>query len=282
MVRTVNISKEKLRELFEEVKLCTNGFTLINPIVLAENSQRLVVFRMALGISGEKFAKLSGRNNACIYNLEKKSRPINFNTAEWYISVLKRFDFTEITFDDVVKNYEQFYGRALYGIKFLSKNEMKNFAKQGSSKALMLRKINKEAYYKASKLGLNKQPLTSHEKEIVALLEQDDIPYKVHDLIGDENVDIHISGKFPIIISCCRFINNKNVTRHARRLMYQAYRIKYHDKNIKYVAVLSNAEKNLQSENMPIGAIKLLDEICDSWFVDSTIYKLVSNIKGWF
>ena len=76
----------------------------------------------------------------------------------------------------------------------------------------------------------------------------------------------------------CAAGKEKNLTHHARRLMYQAYRIKYYNKNTKYIAVLGNNNGNLKKVNVPIGAIRLLNEICDGWLVDENINQIIMLI----
>lgn len=280
MVKRVNVDLKQLKKLYEEVKTLSNNFRDISSTLLAENSQRLLIFRLASSFSMDAFAKICNRSEASIYNLEKKPRNVDFKTAEYYTAIIKTLKLGNIdNFDYIKKNYQHFYGRALNGINVLSREEIRIFAKKGSLIALKLRKGNKESYYKASRTGIKLQGLTSQEREITKILQDNNILYKTHEYVGKENVDVFIDDNLPIVISCCRILKNQNITKHARRLMYQAYRIKYRHPKVKYVAILSNLNKNLNIDKLPFGAVDLLNEICDGWFVDSNLNDLITFIK---
>lgn len=281
MVKKVNVSIKQLEKLYYEVKQASNTFRDINAKILVENSQRIVIFRLSLGLSNKMFAKICKRSNACIYNLEKKARWINFSTAAYYANVLTNLDLKNLDkFEIIKRNYDRFFGRALTGVKLLPAIERKKFAIKGSLKALKTRNKNKEDYYKASRAGLKSQALTTQEKDLTKILEKNEIDFKTHWFIGKENVDIFIDKENPIVISCSQVKNNKNITKHARRLMYQAYRIKHNNPNVKYIAVLGNSSKTLKNKDLHLGAIELLKEICDMWFVDSNIEDIVHYITG--
>lgn len=280
MVYKVNINPKQIDKLYEELKLSSKNFENINALVLAENSQRLVIFRLALGLSTEEFAKICNRSQSSIYNLEKKARVIDINTADYYIKIIRKLKINNLFNLNAIKsNYRRFYGRALNGVSILSKKEIEIFAKQGSEAALKKRKENREEYFKASRKGIKLQKLTQQEKEISQVLDKLQINYKTHEFVERENVDFYLESKNPIAINCCRVNNQNNITKHARRLVYQGYRIKYKNKSIKYIVVLSNKNKNLDINHVYLGAVDLLNEICDAWFVDSNINNLFSFIS---
>lgn len=276
MVGKVNLSKRQLKNLYFKVKEKTNNFKEIGPAIIAENCQSLVVFRLALGLPVKDFAKICKRSNGSIDNLQKCSKKINFGIAEYYTKIIKKFwDSADIQWKNISEKYDCFYGRAIKGIKILPKTERIKFSKIGSKKALEKRKKNDFLYFKASRKGIEKQGLTKQEEKVQRLLSKNSIEYETHKFLYNENVDFLIYGK--ILIGCVAG-KQKNLTHHARRLMHQAYRIKYHNKNLIYVGILGNDFENLKIEDVSIGAIKLLNEVCDKWFVDENINQLISFI----
>lgn len=278
MVDKVNITKEKLKKIYHRVKDKTRNFLQINPEIIAENCQSIIIFRLALGLSVKEFAKICKRSAGSIDNLQRSSKKINFGVAEYYTNKIKKlWSLSDTKWGTIEKRYDSFYGRALKGIKILSKEEIKKFAKIGSEKSLKERKNSDVSYFKASRKGIEKQILTEQEKKIQKLLEKNDIQYKIHKFLHNENIDFLIKGN--ILVGCASG-KEKNMTHHARRLMYQAYRIKYYNKNLKYIAILGNSHGDLKKEEVPFGAKKLLDEICNAWYVDENINQFIIFIAG--
>lgn len=278
MVVKVNLNEKELRDVYLRVRKETNNFKKIAPKIIAENCQTIVIFRLALGISVKKFAAICKRSTGSIDSLQRSPRAINYGVAEYYTKIIKSlWKSADSSLKNILKNYNLFYGRAIKGVKILSKRDRKEFSELGIKKSLERRKSNEEEYFKAARKGIEKQKLTKQEKRIKELLKKRAIQHETHKFLFNENLDFVINNK--ILVGCASG-KDKNLTHHARRLMYQAYRVKYHNKKIKYVAFLSNNFGNLKLEEVPIGAVKLLNEICDAWFVDENIAQIIIFIAG--
>lgn len=272
-------TKKRLRELFDELREKTSGFTDFSAKTFSENSRYFAVVRIALGFSTDAFADICKRTRGSIYNLERSERRIPESLCSEYLDELSSLlSKMPASFTTVEKNYVKLYGRAKQGVLVLPKEMQVAFAKKGSVAALQKRKRKESLYYKATLAGIKRQQLTPQEKKVISLLKENEIPFETHSFIEGENADILIPGEEPIVVGCKSATNPRNLTDHARRLMYQAYRIKYKTK-VKYVAVLGNSDGNLERQHIPLGALNLLKEICDGYFFDDNLGELIFFIQ---
>jgi hypothetical protein len=284
VVKKFNLSEEEIKKLYEEVRKVTENFTKFKPEVLAENSQRILIFRLALGLSITNFAKLCNRSHGSIENLEKLPKQLNYRVASHYINVIsKNLHNADFSLEKILQTLRNFRERALKGISIESRERVLQFARKGALKSLEKRKSNEREYFKASLEGLKKQQLTNQERKIKEILDRNKISYRTHEFICSENVDFIIDDKNnkKIILIGCSSSKPSNITSHARRLMYQAYRIKYHlkDRNVFYIAVLGTPDGSLKKSELPKGAVRLLEEICDIYFVDENVDEIIKFIK---
>ena len=278
---TVLLTKKRLKELYNELREKTKDFSDFTAKIFAENSRYFAVVRVALGLSSQEFAKICERTHGSIYNLERSERKIPEALCTTYLEkIMHLLPSVTRSFSQVEENYEKLYGRAKKGILLLSREEQLAFAKRGAKEALKKRKNDKNKYYKASMLGIESQQATEQERKIISLLEAKGIPFKKHAFLGGENVDILIGGNVPIAIGCKKSTNPRNLTDHARKLMYQAYRIKYNNNSVKYIAVLGNTDGTLNSKNAPLGAQILLKEICDAHYFDEELRELPKFVQN--
>lgn len=282
VIRTFNVNEEQLHALYKETRVASNGFKEFTPNVLMENSQRVLVFRLILGLSVDKFSEACGRTRGSINNLERTPKFIDNKTASRYMEIVRSKMESNSSIDTSYKHvksvHESFIRRAINGVKVLSVAELSKFGKKGAKASVKSRKNLKENYYKASRIGIESQPLTSQEEKVANLLGAAGIEFKPHHFISKENVDFFIPDK-NVCIGCVRVRNRENLTRHSRRLMYQAYRLKFRSRNIRFVAIIGDVKETLSKQRLPIGAKENLDEICDKWFVDENLEKLTTYLK---
>lgn len=114
------MTEERLRKLFLEVEKSTNNFTEFSPEVLMENSNRLIVFRLALGLSQENFAKLFNVSFDAISQQERiKNKKMLISTANKFVKIIRE-EFKSkqllgnVTIDTILENFNKFK-RALKG-----------------------------------------------------------------------------------------------------------------------------------------------------------------------
>ena len=265
-------------ELFDEIKVQTKNFHEVTPYTIAENSQRIAVFRTIMGLSAERFAKLCKRSKGVINYFERKKRKLSIKTAETYFKYIK-IDPTRINKEQIVKRYKLFLDRSRKGISILPKKQQILFVKVGTKAALETRKKNLNLYFQATRKGLKNQRLTKQELKIVKMLSNKGISFQTHETVGKENIDIVIPNNIPILINCKCVRNIKNLTDHVRKLIYQAYRIKYYNKNIIYICVLGSVNEDLTKDKIPIGAMELIKEICDAYFIDENLNELENYVS---
>ena len=76
MPKRFNITEDELKKLFYETKNLTENFKKFDLFILAENSQRIIVFRLLMGMSMDKFSRFVNRTRGSVYNLEKERKTI--------------------------------------------------------------------------------------------------------------------------------------------------------------------------------------------------------------
>lgn len=276
-----NVSEIRLKELYEEVKTKTSNFKIFEPSIISENSQRVIVFRLALGKSVERFAELCERTHGSIENLEKSPKQLNYKVGSHYMNVIKNnLHGKSFQHEKLLETLRNFRDRAMRGVSVMNEKEILKFAKLGAKESLKKRSENEEEYFKASLEGVRRQRLTNQETKIKELLEENKIPYKVHEFVSGENLDFVIENGDKSFLIACSSCKIENLTHHARRLMYQAYRVKYKSKNnLAFIGILGGENNLLKMSEIPRGATKLLDEICDAWFIDENLSELTHFIK---
>lgn len=276
-----NTTTEEFKGLYNELKELTNNFREISPKVITQNSKYILVLRIILGLSMEDCAKICNRVHGSIYNLEREEREIDYKTAKHYTKNLAqeiKERNLEPNINKAIRNFKRFSERAEKGVSVLPKKEQQRFAKIGARAAIKKRKKDRKEYYKATRKGIKSQKLTEQEKRIVKVLKQHEFSFDTHVQFGNENVDIYIREKIPVLIGCASTSKKQYLTHHARRLMYQAYRIKYNKDNVIYIAALGLKSCDLNKNDLPKGAQNLLEEICDGYIVDEGINNLSFNI----
>ena len=77
------VSEKKLKKLYEEVRKETENFKEIKPEILVVNPQKILIFRLALGMSQNKFEEFLGNRNKNITKYETgKIKTMQLTTAK--------------------------------------------------------------------------------------------------------------------------------------------------------------------------------------------------------
>jgi len=123
--------------LFESTKKLTNNFTVFTPAILMDNPQSLMILRLSLGLSHDKFAKELGMNERSLRTHEKGNETVGFHMSMKLIDKIK-FAFLQskvnVTFEEVIKNFRAFKNFLSLDFKAHSRNGLEAARRQNLMK----------------------------------------------------------------------------------------------------------------------------------------------------
>lgn len=198
MLKTL-MTEEKLRELFLEVDKSTNNFTKFSPNILTENSNKLIIFRLSLGLSLKEFSNLFGLHLDTISQHERlEKKRMNLQSATKFMNMieneLKSKNLVQkITWETVLFSFRKFKNMLKGG--FISPENLVKFNSlpiERRRDSIMRGVIN----------SIIKKKLTPLEGRVFNHLKERNIDVTPHFMVGSKEVDLVVwkSGKPSLLI----------------------------------------------------------------------------------
>lgn len=183
------MTEERLRGLFLEVQKGTNNFTDFSPKVLMESSNRLIIFRLALGLSLKQFAKLFDLHFDTISQHERiKEKTMKLESAEKFMKVIKnKFESKDlasgVNMKKVLFNFNNFRNMLKGG--FVCPENLLAF------NSLPLR-VRKKSIIRGVINSFVKRKLTPLEEKVFNCLKMKNINVTSHFMIGTKEIDLAV------------------------------------------------------------------------------------------
>jgi transcriptional regulator with XRE-family HTH domain len=222
--------------MFSELKELTKNFKEIKSELLEENATRILILRLALGMSQNEFEKFLGSESKNISKYERgKIKKMKKETAKKYIDKIKVvIAKRRITKENVMLAYK----------KMSSESDGFFKANQGTRKVLL-------AQRKGAINSLRKRS-TEQEKTLTTTLELKGLKPEINFPLSEEKgiiTDIFLKEQF-IAIECKEIIskNYREFKEQIRLLAYQGYRIKFNFPKIKLIAFVKSNFKLSQRD----------------------------------
>ena len=191
MLKTL-MTEQRLKKLFLETEKSTNNFTDLSPKVLMKNSNRLIVFRLALGLSQESFAKLLNIHFDSISQHERiKNKKMAALTANKFVKIIKeelesRQLLGNVTSEKILETFNKFK-KALKG-GFTSIKNIETIQKINSLPLSVRRKW----MFKGWVNSLSKRGLSPMEKRVFLRLKRSKIDVRPRFLVKNREFDLSI------------------------------------------------------------------------------------------
>lgn len=240
---SLRISEEEFTRLFNEISELTTNFSEFPPEVLTGKPSRILVLRVMLGLSQERFEAMLGRNRGNITKYETgiitTMRP---KTASSIIKAILKQMRAKPTLDNALNNLKLFKAES-DGWFQAHKGEPHaiNFARKGA-------------------ISLLASQSTLQEREVVEALGAKGIVAKTNFPLDGSNTitgDVYIGGTTESLIQCRRIrsLNRDTHRRAVEDLAYQGFRVRKYLPNARILAYvesdipLSNTEVFLLNES---------------------------------
>ena len=223
-----SVSLQHIKKMFRDVKEYTKNFKEIKPELLEQNASRILILRLALGMSQNEFEKFLGAESKNTSKYERgKITKMKRETAEKYTKKIKTALYkNKITREKVILAYK----------KMSSESNGFLRANQGTKKVLL-------AQRKGAINSLRKRS-TEQEKSLTTLLESKGFKTEFNFPLSEEKgiiTDIFLKDQF-VAIECKDIIskNYRQFKEQIRLLAYQGYRIKFNFPKIRIGAFVKS------------------------------------------
>jgi len=206
-----NISSNEVKILYQELKKETKNFTEIKPEILISNPKQVLIFRLMMGLSQNKFEVLISKQSKNIAKYETgKIRGMQFSTANKIIENIKSYiKYTDL--GTVLQNFTKF------------KEESNGWFKSNTESEIVLK-----ARRKGAIASLRKRR-TPQEKILEEELKKANIKFYVNFPLNERIiVDFYLPAR-NLVIECKEIISNsrRETKEQIQKLAYQGYRIKF-------------------------------------------------------
>ena len=183
--------------MFSEVKKLTNNFTNVESDLLEKNASRILILRLALGMSQNKFESFIGAESKNTSKYERgKIKNMKKQTAEKYISKIKTvLERNKITEDKVILSYKKMFSESNGFLK----------ANQGTRKVLLAQR--------KGAINSLRNRATEQEKTITGCLELKGLKPEINFPLSTEKgivTDIFLKEQF-VAIECKDIISKKSL-----------------------------------------------------------------------
>ncbi len=225
-----NISSDEIRLLYKEVEKETRDFREIKPEILVINPRKVLILRLMLGLSQNKFEKLINKQSKNIAKYETgKIKTMQLSTASQIIE--KTINLIEpVNFETVLQNFKKLKEESNGWFKANNESlDVLNARRKGAIESLRNRR-------------------TPQEKILEENLKEKNEEFYVNFPLTDNMiVDFYIPKK-NLVIECKEVISSSRMEtkEQIQKLAYQGYRIKFKFPH-KKLSGLIKTKINLQS-----------------------------------
>lgn len=221
---------KRIISLYKECQRNTKNFTNLRPEILMEDPEKLLLFRLMLNMSQPEFGELISIDDANIPKYELGNiKHMQYKTAKRFIDRIVE-KFTKVPLNEVVRRFEKFRKNSQGWFK----------AHEDENYLLKIRRL-------SAANALKSRP-TVQEKKLSVILNEHGIRHNLNHLFDEERgiiVDFFIESKKPVVIEC-KYVTSERrsmLKEQAKRLACQAYKIKYHHKNVRVLALIESKLK---------------------------------------
>lgn len=238
------MTKNKLKNLFEEVRNETNKFSEITADILIENPQRLLIFRLAMKMSQNKFEDF----------IENKTK----NISKYEVGKIKNMQF---------KTANRIANKIAQSIGSVEWSEIENqFNKSRmESNGWFKASKDKEKLLKARRKGAIKsleKRRTPQEKVLEENLIKKAVKFNVNFPMKDNLIVDFFLPEKNIIIECKEIQSNskREIREQIQKMAFQGFKIKFNFPNTKTITLIKSNERLTQRDREELQAFDSIFE----------------------
>lgn len=223
-----SVSLQQIKKMFVEIRDLTSDFQNIVPELLESDAKRILILRLALGMSQNEFEKFLGTESKNISKYERgKIKTMKKETAEKYIKKIKsKLQKKKVTENKIILAYKKMFSESNGFLR----------ANQGTKKVLLAQR--------KGAINSMRMRATEQERALVDLLESKGLKSEINFPLSEEKgIITDVFLKEHLIAIECKDIISKNYREfkeQIRVLAYQGYRIKFNFPKIKLVAFVKS------------------------------------------